>query len=121
MNKEEKMEEQEPQIETTQNNNPASSIGQELKENPQNNQEHTLQPLEAVYDVPVVISAVLGSTKLPVSDLLKLTRGSILELERRVGDPIDIYVNNRLIAKGEVVSVDDKLAITMTDVIKILK
>lgn len=79
------------------------------------------RPIEAVYDVPVVVSAVLGSAKMPVSDLLKLTRGSIVELERRIGDPIDIYVNNRLIAKGEVVSVDDKLAITMTEVIKILK
>jgi flagellar motor switch protein FliN/FliY len=79
------------------------------------------RPIEAVYDVPVVVSAVLGSAKMSVSDLLKLTRGSIVELERRIGDPVDIYVNNRLIAKGEVVSVDDKLAITMTEVIKILK
>lgn len=80
-----------------------------------------LRPVEAVYDVPVVVSAVLGSAKMSVSDLLKLTRGSVVELKRRVGDPVDIYVNNRLVAKGEVVSVDDKLAITMTDVIKILK
>jgi flagellar motor switch protein FliN/FliY len=83
--------------------------------------EHIVRPIEAVYDVPVTVSAVLGSSKMLVSDLLKLTRGSIVELERRVGDPVDIYVNNRLIAKGEVISVDDKLAITMTDVIKILK
>jgi flagellar motor switch protein FliN/FliY len=79
------------------------------------------RPIEAVYDVPVTLSAVIGSTKMLVSDLLKLTRGSVVELERRLGDPIDVYVNNRLIAKGEVVSVDDKLAITMTEVIKILK
>ena len=79
------------------------------------------RPIEEVYDVPVTLSAVIGSTKMLVSDLLKLTRGSVVELERRLGDPVDIYVNNRLIAKGEVVSVDDKLAITMTEVIKILK
>lgn len=85
------------------------------------NETDSGRPIEAVYDVPVVVSAVLGSAKMPVSDLLKLTRGSIVELERRIGDPVDIYVNNRLIAKGEVVSVDDKLAITMTEVIKILK
>lgn len=81
----------------------------------------TSRPIEAVYDVPVTLSAVIGTTKMLVSDLLKLTRGSVVELERRLGDPVDIYVNNRLIAKGEVVSVDDKLAITMTEVIKILK
>lgn len=113
------MEEQEAQPENTQNTT-APIGGQELTDN-SSHDEHVARPVEAVYDVPVVVSAVLGSTKIPVSDLLKLTRGSILELERRVGDPIDIYVNNRLIAKGEVVSVDDKLAITMTDVIKILK
>jgi flagellar motor switch protein FliN len=119
MNNEEKMEEQEAPIENTKNTT-TPPAEQELAENNALD-EHVARPVEAVYDVPVVISAVLGSTKMPVSDLLKLTRGSILELERRVGDPIDIYVNNRLIAKGEVVSVDDKLAITMTDVIKILK
>lgn len=80
-----------------------------------------LRPIEAVYDIPVTVSAVLGSAKMPVSDLLKLSRGAVVELERRVGDPIDIFVNNRLIAKGEVVSVDEKLAITLTDVVKILK
>lgn len=83
--------------------------------------EDGVRPIEAVYDVPVVVSAVLGTAKMQVSDLLKLKRGSIVELERRLGDPVDIYVNNRLIAKGEVVSVDDTLAITLTEVIKILK
>lgn len=83
--------------------------------------EDGVRPIEAVYDVPVVVSAVLGTAKMQVSDLLKLKRGSIVELERRVDDPVDIYVNNRLIAKGEVVSVNDKLAITLTEVIKILK
>lgn len=83
--------------------------------------EDGIRPIEAVYDVPVIVSAVLGTAKMQVSDLLKLKRGSIVELERRVGDPVDIYVNNRLIAKGEVVSVNDKLAITLTEVIKILK
>ncbi len=78
-------------------------------------------PIEAVYDVPVKVSAILGSSKMPVSELLKLSKGSVVELDRHIGDPVDIYVNNRLVAKGEVVSVDDKLAITMTEVIKILK
>jgi flagellar motor switch protein FliN/FliY len=105
------MEEQNTPIEKTENTTNA----------PTENAVESSRPIEAVYDVPVVVSAVLGSAKMLVSDLLKLTRGSIVELERRIGDPLDIYVNNRLIAKGEVVSVDDKLAITMTEVIKILK
>jgi flagellar motor switch protein FliN/FliY len=74
--------------------------------------------LEAVFDVPVQVSAVLGRAKMDVGDLLKLGPGSVLELDRRVGEAIDIYVNNRLVARGEVVLVEDKLGVTMTEVIK---
>lgn len=74
--------------------------------------------LEAVYDIPVQVSAVLGKTRMPVNQLLKLGRGAIVELDRKVGEAIDIYVNDRLVARGEVVIVDDKLGITMTEIIK---
>jgi flagellar motor switch protein FliN/FliY len=74
--------------------------------------------LEAVFDVPVQVSAVLGRSKMDVSDLLKLGPGTVLELDRRVGEAIDIYVNNRLVARGEVVLVEDKLGVTMTEIIK---
>lgn len=74
--------------------------------------------LEAVYDVPVQVSAVLGRATMPVNQLLKLGRGAVVELDRRVGEAIDIYVNNRLIARGEVVVVEDRLGITMTEIIK---
>ena len=74
--------------------------------------------LEAVFDVPVQVSAVLGRAKMDVGDLLKLGPGTVLELDRRVGEAIDIYVNNRLVARGEVVLVEDKLGVTMTEVIK---
>jgi flagellar motor switch protein FliN/FliY len=113
------MEEQNTPVETTEN---ATNVPTK-KDDPAlvNSEVESSRPIEAVYDVPVIVSAVLGSAKMPVSDLLKLTRGSIVELERHLGDPVDIYVNNRLIAKGEVVSVDDRLAITMTEVIKIIK
>ena len=74
--------------------------------------------LEAVFDVPVQVSAVLGSAKMDVGDLLKLGPGTVLELDRKVGEAIDIYVNNRLVARGEVVLVEDKLGVTMTEVIK---
>jgi flagellar motor switch protein FliN/FliY len=70
--------------------------------------------LEAVFDVPVQVSAVLGRS----GELLKLGPGTVLELDRRVGEAIDIYVNNRLVARGEVVLVEDKLGVTMTEIIK---
>ena len=62
--------------------------------------------LEAVFDVPVKVSAVLGRAHMEVGDLLKLSPGTVLELDRKVGEAIDIYVNNRLVARGEVVLVD---------------
>ncbi|MEI8396393.1 MAG: flagellar motor switch protein FliN [Rhodospirillaceae bacterium] len=74
--------------------------------------------LEAVYDIPVQISAVLGKSTMQVSQLLKLGRGAVVELDRKVGEAIDIYVNNRLVARGEVVVVEDRLGITMTEIIK---
>lgn len=77
-----------------------------------------IQDLEAVYDVPVQVSAVLGKATMEVSQLLKLGRGAVVELDRKVGEAIDIYVNNRLVARGEVVIVDDRLGVTMTEIVK---
>ncbi|MBM3531039.1 MAG: flagellar motor switch protein FliN [Alphaproteobacteria bacterium] len=74
--------------------------------------------LEAVFDVPVQVSAVLGRARMDVGDLLKLGPGTVLELDRKVGEAIDIYVNNRLVARGEVVLVEEKLGVTMTEIIK---
>lgn len=74
--------------------------------------------LDAVYDIPVQISAVLGRSNMQVSQLLKLGRGAVVELDRKVGEAIDIYVNNRLVARGEVVVVEDRLGVTMTEIIK---
>lgn len=74
--------------------------------------------LEAVFDVPVQVSAVLGRSRMDVGELLRLGPGTVLELDRRVGEAIDIYVNNRLVARGEVVLVEDKLGVTMTEIIK---
>jgi flagellar motor switch protein FliN len=78
----------------------------------------TASDLEQVLDVPVNISAVLGKTRMEVSQLLKIAPGQLLELDRKVGEAIDIYVNNRLVARGEVVVVEDKLGVTMTEIIK---
>ena len=74
--------------------------------------------LAPVFDVPVAISAVLGRSTMSVAQLLQLTQGSVLELDRKVGEAIDIYVNNRLVARGEVVIVDERLGVTMTEIIK---
>jgi flagellar motor switch protein FliN/FliY len=74
--------------------------------------------LEAVFDVPVQVSAVLGRARMDVGSLLNLGPGTVLELDRKVGEAIDIYVNNRLIARGEVVLVEEKLGVTMTEIIK---
>ena len=80
--------------------------------------EITSRELEAVYDIPVQVSAVLGKQTMQVSQLLKLGRGAVVELDRKVGEAIDIYVNNRLVARGEVVIVDERLGVTMTEIIK---
>lgn len=74
--------------------------------------------LDAVYDIPVQLSAVLGKAHMPVNQLLKLGRGAVVELDKRVGEPVEIFVNNKLIARGEVVLVEDRLGITMTEIIK---
>jgi flagellar motor switch protein FliN/FliY len=80
--------------------------------------EPMAKDVTAIYDIPVQISAVLGRSTMQVSQLLKLGRGAVVELDRKVGEAIDIYVNNRLVARGEVVVVEDKLGVTMTEIVK---
>ncbi|HEX8231833.1 MAG TPA: flagellar motor switch protein FliN [Caulobacteraceae bacterium] len=87
-------------------------------EAPATMEEKSASDLAPVFDVPVHISAVLGKASLSVAQLLKLGAGSVLELDRKVGEAIDIYVNNRLVARGEVVVVDERLGVTMTEIIK---
>src|ERR1700735_5515930 len=74
--------------------------------------------LETVYDIPVQITVVLGRASMQVNQLLKLGRGAVIELDKKVGEPIDIFVNNRLVARGEVVVVEDRIGVTMTEIIK---
>lgn len=80
--------------------------------------EQTSETRAAVYDVSVEMIAVLGTATLQVSQILKLGRGAVVELDRRVGEPVDIHANNRLVARGEVVVVEDRLGIQMTEIIK---
>ncbi len=74
--------------------------------------------LEAVFDVPVRVSVVLGRAKIPISSLLEMDIGTVVELDRQVGEAIDIHVNGRLVARGEIVLVEDRLGVTMTEIIK---
>ncbi|MBN9543352.1 MAG: flagellar motor switch protein FliN [Alphaproteobacteria bacterium] len=74
--------------------------------------------IESVYDIPVLVSVILGTSEMTVGQLVKLSKGSVVELDRKVGDPVDILVNDRLVAKGEVVIVDDKIGVTLTEIIR---
>ncbi|MFV2034451.1 MAG: flagellar motor switch protein FliN [Halocynthiibacter sp.] len=80
--------------------------------------EKSASDLEAVFDVPVRISVVLGRARIPVADLLKMDVGTVVELDRQVGEAVDIYVNDRLVARGEIVLVENRLGVTMTEIIK---
>lgn len=73
--------------------------------------------LEVILDVPVTLTLEVGRTRLPIRSLLQLAQGSVVELERAAGDPLDVFVNGTLIAHGEVVVVNDKFGIRLTDVI----
>ena len=99
-------------------NGPLPPTGTEVSYNEDEYASRVAADLEAVFDVPVQVSAVLGRSKMDVGELLKLGPGTVLELDRRVGEAIDIYVNNKLVARGEVVLVEDKLGVTMTEIIK---
>lgn len=73
--------------------------------------------LDFLYDVPLQISVEVGRSKILLKDLLKMGEGYIVELDKLAGDPLDLYVNSRLIAKGEAVMVGDKFGIRLTDVV----
>lgn len=76
------------------------------------------EDLQAVYDVPVKVQAVLGRARMGIGELLRLKTGTVVELDRRVGEAVDIFVNNRLIARGEVVLIDNALGVTLTEIVR---
>lgn len=87
-------------------------------EDEQENAGGTTDPVDAAYEIPVEVIAVLGTAELQVSQILKLGRGAVVELDRVVGEPIEIHANNQLIARGEVVVIEDRLGVQMTEIIK---
>ncbi|HYZ49212.1 MAG TPA: flagellar motor switch protein FliN [Sphingomonas sp.] len=75
-------------------------------------------PMEAVFEVPVKVKAVLGGARVQVGELIRMRAGSVVELDRRVGEPVDVFVNDRLIARGELVLIEGSLGITLTEIVK---
>ena len=73
--------------------------------------------LDVILDVPVTLSMEVGRTRIPIRNLLQLNQGSVVELDREAGEPLDVFVNGTLIAHGEVVVVNEKFGIRLTDVI----
>ncbi|AIH03780.1 MULTISPECIES: flagellar motor switch protein FliN [Thermodesulfobacterium] len=81
-------------------------------------QREDLHPdLEFILDIPLEISVEIGRTKMLIRDLLKLNQGSIIELEKFAGEPVEVYVNGKLMAKGEVVVVNDRFGVRVTEII----
>lgn len=73
--------------------------------------------LDVILDVNVTLSLEVGRTRIPIRNLLQLNQGSVVELERQAGEPLDVYVNGTLIAQGEVVVVNDRFGVRLTDVV----
>ncbi|MGB1800319.1 MAG: flagellar motor switch protein FliN, partial [Gammaproteobacteria bacterium] len=73
--------------------------------------------LEAILDIPVSLSVEIGQTKISIKNLLQLNQGSVVELERLAGEPLDVKVNNTLVAHGEIVVVNEKYGIRLTDIV----
>ena len=80
-------------------------------------QESEARNLEMLMDIPLQVTVELGRTKRSVKEILELSSGSIIELDKLAGEPVDILVNNRLIAKGEVVVIDENFGVRVTDIV----
>lgn len=97
---------------------PTPEMASPTKGVPEPFEEKVASDLEAVFDIPVRVSVILGRAKIPVAELLKMDEGTVVELDRRVGEAIEVYVNDRLIARGEIILVENRLGVTMTEIIK---
>ena len=90
----------------------------EFKDESHKSAEETVHPnMDVILEIPVSISMEVGRTNISIRNLLKLSQGSVVELDRFAGDPLDVFVNGTLIAHGEVVVVNEKFGIRLTDVI----
>jgi flagellar motor switch protein FliN/FliY len=92
-----------------------------LREEPRDAMEMDSRKLESILRIPVVMQVVVGSVTMPVSNLMKLGRGAVVPLDQRIGEPVDVVVNGRLIARGEVVVVEDdntRFGVSLTEIIE---
>lgn len=94
-------------------------VGEVPKESDPPGPESKAQGIDAILGVSINVQIVLGGCHLPISDLLKLGRGSIIELDRRIGQPVDVMVNGRLVARGDLLKLeDDAVGVTLKEMIK---
>ena len=85
------------------------------------NFDEKIKKLDMILDIPLKVSVELGRTKLLVNDLLQLGQGSVIELSKLAGDPLEVLVNDKLVARGEVVVVNEKFGIRLTDIVSPLE
>lgn len=79
----------------------------------------TSKSMDAIFGVKLDVRVVLGRSRLPISELLNLTKGSVIELDRRVGEPVDIMINDRMVARGDLVRVEgDQLGVALREIVK---
>jgi len=90
----------------------------EIQKNDNQSAETQEINLQAVYDIPLKVKVVLGSTDLKLNQILKLNKGAIIELDKKIGDPVDLFVGDKLVARGEIVLVDNKVGVTLTELAK---
>ncbi|WP_035238670.1 flagellar motor switch protein FliN [Desulfobacter vibrioformis] len=90
---------------------------EDLETESRHGEEHSARELDFILDIPLELSVELGKTKMLVNDLLQLAQGSIIELNKLAGEPLEVYINRKLIARGEVVVVNEKFGVRLTDVI----
>lgn len=106
--------------------NTTNALENDNQSQPENQLDEQISPsddqpkrgLDAFYDVPVQVSVVLGRALLPIHELMKIGRGAVIQLDRKIGEPVDVYVNNRLVARGEIVKKDNVLGVTMTEMVQ---
>jgi flagellar motor switch protein FliN/FliY len=94
-----------------------STTEEESEEMDEKTEEQQARELDFILDIPLELSVELGKTKMLVNDLLQLGQGSIIELNKLAGEPLEVYINRKLIARGEVVVVNEKFGVRLTDVI----
>ena len=93
------------------------SAASETEDAPEKTEEQEARELDFILDIPLELSVELGKTRMLVNDLLQLGQGSIIELNKLAGEPLEVYINRKLIARGEVVVVNEKFGVRLTDVI----